>query len=437
MVATRLLYAVPIARELALSARDRLRGGLRARLPSGERRFVIVTGAGRSGTSAVARVLHESGVRMGAEFHPPSDFNPVGFYEETGVRLINEQMITELGMANFWRPGRWPWRSTVLAVARNYRDQIADAVSKATDGWKDPLFAVTLEAWLPHLPSAPKVVVCLRSPDSFADSTARRYGLVDRGAARRRWAQQYRRLLDVIRDYGLEITSVEYDELVEQPEPVVARLAQFVGHPLSAEYVEPPLRRFQRPVPAEYIDLYDEVLSLGGATAPASRRTTGPPDGAVAAAASPEEIDGYVELIHRVEADVAQAKAIWTERVGMPRPAVGERSSGAMAQTRAASDEYASVLEEAQGELSGARTPAGFEGVQDLAQQAVNYERLIVELMRAALQHETPDRRMLRATVRAWRRFGSERAVEKARRHRERALERALGAARRAPISPG
>ena len=61
-MATRLSYALPILRQLMLTTARRLRpGGLAAALPpaDGDSPFVIVTGTGRSGTSAVARVLHE------------------------------------------------------------------------------------------------------------------------------------------------------------------------------------------------------------------------------------------------------------------------------------------------------------------------------------------------------------------------------------------
>ncbi|MGB2695371.1 MAG: sulfotransferase [Dehalococcoidia bacterium] len=434
-MATRFHYALPIAREFALGARDRLlRGGLRSRLPpAADRPFVIVTGAGRSGTSAVARVLHESGVRMGTDFHPASDFNPVGFYEEMEIRLLNEQMLTELGMANFWRPTRWPSRSTVLAIARGYRDKMRSAVSRATEGWKDPLFAVTLEAWLSHLPSAPQIVLCLRSPDSFADSTARRYGLVERDASRQRWAQQYRRLLNVIRDYELDVTCVEYDELIERPEPVVAALSKFVGQQLSATYVDPPLRRFLHPVPQAYRALYDEVLALRPAGLPAYAASASLRAGAEGAPPDARSIDSYVALVRETEAGIVRAKASWTERIEMPAPAV-ERAptTAAIEGARGASDGYAAVLEEAQEALRRSHPPAGFEGAHDLALEAVNHERLIVELMRAAVREEPPDQRMLRATRKAWRRFGSEQAFDRARQRRERELERALSASKRA-----
>ena len=76
-----------------------------------ERPFIIVTGAGRSGTSAVARVLHESGVRMGNDFDAPSAVNPEGFYEETPVWTLNQRLLTDLGMGDYRHPAFSPSRS--------------------------------------------------------------------------------------------------------------------------------------------------------------------------------------------------------------------------------------------------------------------------------------------------------------------------------------
>jgi hypothetical protein len=49
--------------------------------------MIYVVGTGRSGTSTVARVLHESlGICFGHRFDEPNEFNPKGFYEDLDVR---------------------------------------------------------------------------------------------------------------------------------------------------------------------------------------------------------------------------------------------------------------------------------------------------------------------------------------------------------------
>jgi hypothetical protein len=213
----------------------------------------------------VARVLHESGVRLGNDLAEATEDNVEGFYEELPVVLLHERMLGDLRMSGIWHAQslRWAGRATVLSVAERYRDEMAALAAGALDGWKDPRFSITLEAWLPFL-QKPKVVVCLRSPEAYAHSVQRVFGLVELEAARRQWARHYRRLLAVIRDYQLGAICVEYDALIERPTETVAALSAFIGRPLRAEYVDAPLRCHVRPVPERYRGLYKRALRLSG-----------------------------------------------------------------------------------------------------------------------------------------------------------------------------
>ncbi len=368
-----------------------------------ERPFIIVTGAGRSGTSAVARVLHESGARMGSDLAEPSDANPDGFYEDWGALWLNERLLRDVGMGDRWRSERWPSRATVLAAAQRYRDEMAALVADATDGWKDPRFALTLEAWLPLLSSKPKVVVCLRSPEAYAESVVRVYGLVDRAAAERQWARHYRRLLEVIRDYRLEAICIEYDALVEQPEETVAELAAFVGRPLRAEYVDAPLRRHVRAVPERYRPLYERVLGLGPEGQRSRVRGQGTPvevqrsefDGRGAWVATEDDAERLEEIVARVRA----ARDDWEQRVRMPKPRLDD-------ETRVACERYRSVLCEAQRAFAALEPPQDLERRHALTVEQINLQRMIVELTLNAMVDGAGDRRALKQAVRAWRRFG-------------------------------
>jgi hypothetical protein len=400
-MATRLSYALPIAQQLALSTARRLRpGGLAAALSAEGRPFVIVTGAGRSGTSAVARVLHESGVRMGAQFDDPSDDNATGFYEDVGMRNLNQRILGDAGLEKMRRVPTWPWRSALLAVAARYTGEMRALAREALDGWKDPLFAVTLEAWLPHLPRRPKIVLCLRSPEAYLHSATRIYGLTSREMIERRWAADFRRLLAVVRDYRLEATCVEYDALVREPKATVARLASFVEHELDARYVEPGLRRFDYTVPARHAALYERVRALGGATNGA--RDSG-------------DVAAYLERTAAIEARAAQAMRDWA---GAP-PAAQSLASDA---GRNAAEACNAALRESQVELGTLAPPAGLERYHELARAYVNEQRLAAELACQAASGARP----LEEALRAWRRFASPEAVAKPAAARARERVRAL-----------
>ena len=62
--------------------------------------IVIVVGVHRSGTSAVAGILHLNGIAMGSEktFKPkPMPQNPRGFYENYDFRKLNDRILKLAG----------------------------------------------------------------------------------------------------------------------------------------------------------------------------------------------------------------------------------------------------------------------------------------------------------------------------------------------------
>jgi hypothetical protein len=257
LLASTLEHAREVAKGFVSLARDD-----RARQDAGVRRdhFLIVTGPGRSGTSAVARVLHESGLRMGDNLAAASEFNQAGFYEEVPVVELNDQILADCALD---APGAWATRETVLSAALPYRQQMAEIVAASTaEGWKDPRLCVTLEAWLPHLPARPDVIVCLRSPEAFVNSVISIFGLSPREDLEAWWENHLRRIVDIVDGYSLRATSVVYEELIDDPERTVAALSAFVGRELDAGLVQPELRQFAHEVPARHRALFDEVRSL-------------------------------------------------------------------------------------------------------------------------------------------------------------------------------
>jgi hypothetical protein len=348
---------------------------------------------------------------MGDELGAASEINPDGFYEDLGVWRLHEQIYAELGLATMWRLERWPWRATVLAIAGRYRAEMASLYAAARDGWKDPRFALTLEAWLPVLPARPRVIVCLRSPHAYVDSVTRVFGLVDPQSLEGQWAARYRRLLDVIRDYRLEATCVEYDALVERPEETVEALARFVGRPLDARFVDAGRRQFSRGVPERYAALYRETLALGGDTAIASRAAAA--TGHREAHDDEASVAAYRDATSEIERTVAEATAAWTAR-----PADGD----------GASIGFSAALKDAQERIAALAPPRGLARYHELLERDVNLLRMTAELFVAAAKGGGADRRMARSARRAEREFASARALDASRERRER--ERAAASQR-------
>lgn len=64
------------------------------------KKIIIVLGMHRSGTSALTRGLSTMGVTLGESLHPAGPDNPTGFWEDSDVIAINNQLLGLLGSAH-------------------------------------------------------------------------------------------------------------------------------------------------------------------------------------------------------------------------------------------------------------------------------------------------------------------------------------------------
>lgn len=146
---------------------------------------LLVLGMHRSGTSALAGILHHLGVALGSSLIPAAaDDNPKGFWEHQELVNLNELVLAAFGAS--WHderplPERWwadlrvePLRQQLIAVLRR------DFGSVPLWGAKDPRICRLLPLWLPLLTavqSAPRFILILRHPLEVARSLERRNGI--------------------------------------------------------------------------------------------------------------------------------------------------------------------------------------------------------------------------------------------------------------------
>ena len=223
----------------------------------------IICGSGRSGTSAVARLLHEGGLSVGRDLIEPDASNPEGYFEERAVVAVNEAILNDCGLREWFSTAN---REEIRDAASCRAEVMRALADEATPAWKDPRFSWTLEAWLPFLTEPPRVIVCLRSPAEVAASVMRYYGMVG-GEARRAvehtWRVQYERLLEIIGEHDLDAMVVEYSALQSDPGAAVTALASFTDARLDASLVRVDLRHHEAPVPEHLRAIYDDVRALG------------------------------------------------------------------------------------------------------------------------------------------------------------------------------
>ena len=223
----------------------------------------LITGSGRSGTSAVAQLLHNAGLSLGHDLLEPDEHNAEGYFEERMLIMINDAILNAAGVGAWFTTAT---RTQIREAAVQYTDHMRELVQTATPAWKDPRLSWTLEPWLAVLPEHPKIVVCLRSPAEVVASTLTYYaqgGDDAEHAVKHVWRTQYERLLEIIGEYSLEAICVEYAALHADPECATEPLAWFVGRPLDAATVRHDLRHHAVAIPDDLVDLYQRVMALG------------------------------------------------------------------------------------------------------------------------------------------------------------------------------
>lgn len=137
------------------------------KMPRGEKMKRInpylVVGTGRSGTSTVARVLHENlGIYMGEESRPPDKFNPKGYFEDVDFRRVNIDFYK--GKLNF---EQWCLKVRDI-IHQRYKLQ-------KPWGFKESRMAALLGFYLTFF-DKPRIIRCKRKPELVINSLMRCYG---------------------------------------------------------------------------------------------------------------------------------------------------------------------------------------------------------------------------------------------------------------------
>src|SRR5262245_28150013 len=138
---------------------------------------VCIVGMHRSGTSMVAKLLHESGLHLGnaSDLMPADAHNEDGYWEHVRFLELNEAILNELGAAWDSPPhltADWK-RLSALPQVRGQADALFQEFGGSEPwGWKDPRTSLTLPFWLERCPDL-KMIICVRNPFEVAVSLRR------------------------------------------------------------------------------------------------------------------------------------------------------------------------------------------------------------------------------------------------------------------------
>jgi uncharacterized coiled-coil protein SlyX len=140
---------------------------------------VCIAGMHRSGTSMVAKLLHEAGLHLGepADLMPPAEENPEGFFEHLGFVRLNDELLNTAGGGWDCPPAAdFDWESPALDPFRERARLLAAPLQTSGRwGWKDPRNSLTIPFWRSVLGPL-RTVVVVRNPLEVVTSLHRRNG---------------------------------------------------------------------------------------------------------------------------------------------------------------------------------------------------------------------------------------------------------------------
>jgi hypothetical protein len=194
----------------------------------------------RSGTSLLTRVLNLIGLDLGPEhlLLQPRFGNLKGFWEHEEIISLNDAILERLG-GKWWEPPIFPpgWENdpSIDDLKQRGRTLIQERFANAeTWGWKDPRNCLTLPFWQQLLPDM-RYIVCLRNPVDVAHSLADLHGIpVDKCSTL--WLTYVASALQ--HSDGRPRLTVFYEDLMDNWERELRRLAAFLGMPERAEQME-------------------------------------------------------------------------------------------------------------------------------------------------------------------------------------------------------
>jgi len=216
-----------------------------------ERRAILVAGWGRSGTSALARVLNLCGATLPNRLLPPGPDNETGFWEPAEVVRILEEAFESVGAS--WRdvaefPRAWFGsevsgqfrRRLVAALREDYGDSPLFVVKHPLIGHLVPLWLAALE----ELGTTPLFVIPVRNPLAVAASFRKRDGFEDAHTLQL-WLRHY---LAAERDTrGSKRVFITYEHLLNDWRSTVHRIGRRLGVEWPRPFCEGEVESFLSP----------------------------------------------------------------------------------------------------------------------------------------------------------------------------------------------
>jgi hypothetical protein len=205
-----------------------------------QQRFIVVLGAGRSGTSTITRGLRALGVELGDQLRPGGGKNPLGFFEDEGLLKLNKRLRSALGLradsVSLIQPHQWQ-TPAVQTLAQEAQETIRRRFRRySVAGYK---FAGTLRMlpfWqmvFQSLDLDVRYVMVVRNPLSVARSRAQlnpRRGVQEKNDLE--WLVNVVPFFRAVRERPFVV--VDYDLVMADAVTQLERIATTLDLPLTA-----------------------------------------------------------------------------------------------------------------------------------------------------------------------------------------------------------
>jgi hypothetical protein len=192
----------------------------------------VVIGMGRSGTSFVASILHESGISMGERLKPPDQQNEAGYFEDLEITEMHAGWLMKFGFDFGSVSGRFPLEPTA-AMTDAVRSLVAQREARGRPwGLKPPGALQFWPAWEAALPRSTVLVLAFRHPRGVSAS-------YEAAGASREWAEGLWLQLNRIALKAIERSPFAHVVIdFDRPHGGVLRLAGVLGRPVVDTYRE-------------------------------------------------------------------------------------------------------------------------------------------------------------------------------------------------------
>jgi hypothetical protein len=199
--------------------------------------IILVMGMHRSGTSALAGMLHHGGIFMGEQLVGKSRNNPKGHYEDRALLSLDNRILRHLNGS--WRkvPENIHWKhisiiifSQMTALHKKYSDY-------KVRGWKDPRMAVLFPAWHQVLKDEDEIVFLhiVRHPKEVAQSLQKRHGKFPDKEAYELWGLHNQSIKSNAEKYNIRRLVIDFSDLVQFPRAMKEKVENFIYRPLDSE----------------------------------------------------------------------------------------------------------------------------------------------------------------------------------------------------------